>query len=129
MPAVPSRGRAASLASGVLALGLVVAGCSGSNVAGGGPTGPAPECGAYTQYGDLNGKTVTVYTSIVEPEDQPHIDSYKPFEQCTGIKIVYEGSRSSRPSSTSGSTAATRPTSRTSPSPACWPRSCGRRAR
>ena len=42
MPAVPSRGRAASLASGVLALGLVVAGCGGSNVAGGGPTGPAP---------------------------------------------------------------------------------------
>ncbi|GAA3091108.1 ABC transporter substrate-binding protein [Pseudonocardia yunnanensis] len=93
MPAVPSRGRAASLASGVLALGLVLAGCSGSNVAGGGPTGPAPECGAYAQYGDLNGKTITVYTSIVEPEDQPHIDSYKPFEQCTGAKVVYEGSK------------------------------------
>jgi alpha-glucoside transport system substrate-binding protein len=93
MPAVPSRGRAASLASGVLALGLVLAGCSGSNVAGGGPAGPAPECGAYAQYGDLNGKTITVYTSIVEPEDQPHIDSYKPFEQCTGAKVVYEGSK------------------------------------
>jgi alpha-glucoside transport system substrate-binding protein len=93
MPAVPSRGRAASLASGVLALGLVLAGCSGSNVAGGGPTGPAPECGAYAQYGDLNGKTITIYTSIVEPEDQPHIDSYKPFEQCTGAKVVYEGSK------------------------------------
>src|ERR1700754_1158214 len=93
MPAVPSRGRAASLASGVLALGLVLAGCSGSNVAGGGPTGPAPECGAYSQYGDLNGKTISVYTSIVEPEDQPHIDSYKPFEQCTGAKVVYEGSK------------------------------------
>jgi alpha-glucoside transport system substrate-binding protein len=93
MPAVPSRGRAASLASGVLALGLVLAGCSGSNVAGGNPTGPAPECDAYAQYGDLNGKTITVYTSIVEPEDQPHIDSYKPFEQCTGAKVVYEGSK------------------------------------
>jgi alpha-glucoside transport system substrate-binding protein len=71
----------------------VLAGCGGSNVAGGGPTGPAPECGAYAQYGDLNGKTISVYTSIVAPEDQPHIDSYKPFEQCTGAKVVYEGSK------------------------------------
>ncbi|WP_433277695.1 ABC transporter substrate-binding protein [Pseudonocardia xinjiangensis] len=95
MPAVPSRRptRAAGLASGVLALTLAVAGCGGSNVAGGGPTGPAPECGAYAQYGDLNGTTVTVYTSIITPEDQPHIDSYKSFEQCTGAKIVYEGSK------------------------------------
>lgn len=27
------------------------------------------------------------------PEDQPHIDSYKPFEECTGAKVKYEGSK------------------------------------
>jgi alpha-glucoside transport system substrate-binding protein len=73
----------------------VLAGCGGSNVAGGGggQAGTGPECAAYTQYGDLSGKTISVYTSIVTPEDQPHIDSYKPFEQCTGAKVVYEGSK------------------------------------
>ncbi|WP_346279116.1 ABC transporter substrate-binding protein [Pseudonocardia sp.] len=81
--------------SGALGLCLVLAGCGGSNVAGGGggQAGTGPECAAYTQYGDLSGKTISVYTSIVTPEDQPHIDSYKPFEQCTGAKVVYEGSK------------------------------------
>ncbi|MCU1666588.1 MAG: alpha-glucoside transport system substrate-binding protein [Pseudonocardiales bacterium] len=97
MPAVPSRrrSRTTGLVSGALGLCLVLAGCGGSNVAGGGGSqaGRGPECAAYTQYGDLSGKTISVYTSIVTPEDQPHIDSYKPFEQCTGAKVVYEGSK------------------------------------
>ncbi|MEN3267056.1 MAG: alpha-glucoside transport system substrate-binding protein [Pseudonocardia sp.] len=97
MPAVPSRrrSRTTGLVSGALGLCLVLAGCGGSNVAGGGggQAGTGPECAAYTQYGDLSGKTISVYTSIVTPEDQPHIDSYKPFEQCTGAKVVYEGSK------------------------------------
>jgi alpha-glucoside transport system substrate-binding protein len=97
MLAVPSRrrSRTTGLVSGALGLCLVLAGCGGSNVAGGGggQAGTGPECAAYTQYGDLSGKTISVYTSIVTPEDQPHIDSYKPFEQCTGAKVVYEGSK------------------------------------
>jgi len=51
------------------------------------------DCAAYEQYGDLSGKTVSVYTSIVTPEDQQQIDSYKPFEECTGATIKYEGSK------------------------------------
>ncbi len=85
-----------ALLSATLGASLVLAGCGGSNVAGGGggsgPAGTAPECAAYTQYGDLSGKRITLYTSIVAPEDQPHIDSYKPFESCTGAQIGYEGS-------------------------------------
>lgn len=50
-------------------------------------------CEAFETYGDLTGKTVSVYTSIVTPEDQPHIDSYKPFEDCTGATVTYEGSK------------------------------------
>jgi alpha-glucoside transport system substrate-binding protein len=77
---------------------LVLAGCGGSNVAGGGGGGGetaagGADCEAYTQYGDLNGTQVSLYTSIVAPEDQPHIDSYKKFEECTGARIVYEGSK------------------------------------
>lgn len=51
-------------------------------------------CDAYKAYGDLHGKTVTVYTSIAsDAEAKPHIDAFKPLEQCTGVTIKYEGSR------------------------------------
>jgi alpha-glucoside transport system substrate-binding protein len=55
--------------------------------------GTAADCSAFEKYGDLSGKTVSVYTSIIAPEDTPHIESYKPFEECTGAKINYEGSK------------------------------------
>jgi alpha-glucoside transport system substrate-binding protein len=90
----PSRGTA--VISAALGLSLVLAGCGGSNVAGGGGGGnaaPNRDCAAFSQYGDLSGTRVTIYTSIVSPEDQPHINSYKPFEECTGAQIVYEGSK------------------------------------
>ena len=51
------------------------------------------DCAPYEAFGDLKGKTVTVYTSITAPEDEPHIASYKPFEDCTGVEIKYEGSK------------------------------------
>jgi alpha-glucoside transport system substrate-binding protein len=51
------------------------------------------DCAKFEQYGDLKGKTVSVYTSIITPEDKPHMDSYKPFEECTGATIKYEGSK------------------------------------
>jgi len=51
------------------------------------------DCADFKQYGDLKGKTVSIYTSIITPEDKPHIDSYKPFEDCTGATIKYEGSK------------------------------------
>ena len=89
----PSRGTTALGAA--LGLSLVLAGCGGSNVAGGGggPAASAEECAAFAQYGDLSGTKVSLYTSIVAPEDQPHINSYRAFEECTGTQIVYEGSK------------------------------------
>ena len=92
----PRSARRTSLLAVALGAGLVLAGCSGSNVAGdgGGASGSSnQDCAAYTQYGDLTGKRITIYTSIVAPEDQPHIESYKPFEECTGAQVVYEGSK------------------------------------
>ncbi|MBC8092269.1 MAG: carbohydrate ABC transporter substrate-binding protein [Pseudonocardia sp.] len=91
----PTRRRTTTVLSAALGLSLVLAGCGGSNVAGGGggEAATGPECAAYTQYGDLAGTTVSVYTSITEPEDQPHIDSYAAFENCTGATIAYEGSK------------------------------------
>ena len=66
------RGRTPALLSAALGVSLVLAGCGGSNVAGGGGGGGetaagGADCEAYTQYGDLNGTQVSLYTSIVAP--------------------------------------------------------------
>lgn len=51
------------------------------------------DCAAFDEYGDLEGKEVSIYTSIISPEDKPYIDSFVPFEECTGASVEYEGSR------------------------------------
>lgn len=87
----PRRGMAAL--SGLTGLALVLAAC-GDDDNGNGEAAPGEgddDCAAYEQYGDLSGTTVTVFTSIVAPEDQAHIDSYVPFEECTGATVEYEG--------------------------------------
>lgn len=57
------------------------------------PTGdPSAECADYATYGDLGGTSISVYSPVVDPEDQTHIASYEAFEACTGATIEYEGS-------------------------------------
>src|SRR4051794_20961492 len=51
------------------------------------------ECAAYGKYGKYSGKTVTIYTSITQPEIGYHINSVKEFEKCTGIKVQYNPSK------------------------------------
>ncbi|HEX3003593.1 MAG TPA: ABC transporter substrate-binding protein [Angustibacter sp.] len=89
-----SRSSKAVALTAAVGLSLVLSACGGGD-SGGSSNNAAgnTDCSAYKQYGDLKGKTVSVYTSIVTPEDQQQIDSYKPFEQCTGAKIKYEGSK------------------------------------
>jgi len=38
------------------------------------------DCERFEEFGDLQGTTVSVYTSIVEPEAVSHMASYEPFE-------------------------------------------------
>jgi alpha-glucoside transport system substrate-binding protein len=76
------------------AFSLALAACGGGDGGGGTVAGGDVDCSDYEQYGDLSGETVTVYTGIVTPEDKPHIDSYVPFEQCTGATVRYEGDKS-----------------------------------
>jgi alpha-glucoside transport system substrate-binding protein len=52
-----------------------------------------PECAAYQQYGSFSGKRVSLYSGIVAPEDEPHINSYKKFERCTGITVEFQGEK------------------------------------
>ena len=77
---------------------LVLAGCAsdddgGTNTAEGtAPGAGQEECAQLEQFGDLTGKEVSVYTSIIAPEDAVHKESYKVFEECTGATVAYEGS-------------------------------------
>ncbi|RJK92952.1 ABC transporter substrate-binding protein [Vallicoccus soli] len=94
--------RPAALAAGVLGLSLVLTACGSDNggddtASGGSGGGSGADCSAYEQYTQdfpgIDGKTVSVYTSIVTPEDQPHLDSYAAFEECTGVDVQYEGDK------------------------------------
>ena len=93
--------RGLAAAAALVSAGLVLAGCasdsSGSNeVSGTWPGKDKAECKGLEQladFGDLSGKTISVYTSIVAPEDKPHIDSWKLFTTCTGATPKYEGSK------------------------------------
>ena len=92
--------RVAALAAAVLGAGLALASCAnddkGGSAGGTWPGADKSECKDLDQladYGDLSGRDVSVYTSIVAPEDQSQKDSYKLFTTCTGATVKYEGSK------------------------------------
>ncbi|HEU4543297.1 MAG TPA: ABC transporter substrate-binding protein [Jiangellaceae bacterium] len=91
--------RGAAVLGGLTGLALVLAACGGDDdgddTAGtDGDEGAVAEgCEEYEKYGDLTGTTVTVFTSIVAPEDQPHIDSWAQYMECTGGTVTYEGTK------------------------------------
>ena len=95
--ALNSRRRTAALTGVLAVVALTAAACGSSDDGGGDDAGASSassiDCEPYKAFGDLNGKTVSVYTSITAPEDAPHQASYKPFEECTGVTIKYEGSK------------------------------------
>lgn len=91
------RGRAGAVVAGGLGLALALAACSNDGDSGEGSTddtASTSDCADYEQYGDLSGTTVTVYSGIVAPEDTPYMESYKPFEECTGASIEYTSDKS-----------------------------------
>lgn len=97
--ALNSKRRGAAMLAGIAAVTLTAAACGGgsSSDGGSGDNAGADDTTDYTKWCDLkselNGKTVSIYTSIVTPEDASHKESYKPFEECTGVTIKYEGDK------------------------------------
>ena len=91
-----ARRRSAFVAGGIgMALALTACG-GGSDEAGGGDlpaTSGEIDCAPLQEFGDIAGEEVELYTTIVAPEDTPYIDSFIPFEECTGATVVYNGSR------------------------------------
>ena len=93
--------RGVAAAAALVSAGLVLAGCAGSDsdgdtkASGTWPGEGKSECAGLDQladFGDLTGKTVSIYTSILPPEQKTQEDSYKLFTTCTGAKVKYEGS-------------------------------------
>ncbi len=72
---------------GALAVSLVA-----SVVASVSPASAAVNCDPYSGYKSMKGKTVTIFTSILEPELTTLNVAKKDFETCTGVKIKIEGS-------------------------------------
>ncbi|MFI5930754.1 ABC transporter substrate-binding protein [Actinoplanes sp. NPDC051494] len=87
------RGALAGTVGVGLVLGMTACSSSDDTDAEAGASAQAIDCAPYASYGDLKGKTVSVYTGIVTPEDTAYKNSYKPFEQCTGVTIKYEGDK------------------------------------
>ncbi|MGV8966409.1 MAG: ABC transporter substrate-binding protein [Cellulomonas sp.] len=93
MSSIRSR-RVLAAVSGGLGFALVLTACSSSDTgSSSGASSANADCAAYESYGDLSGKEINVYAGIVTPEDTAYMDSYKPFEDCTGAKVNYVGDK------------------------------------
>lgn len=99
--ALSSKRTVAALA-GLVAVSFGTVACGGSSDDGSGANGGGSSVAAskidktdYSKWCDmksqLQGKTVTVYASIIGPEGAAQQASYKSFEQCTGVTIKYQG--------------------------------------
>ncbi|WP_257571134.1 ABC transporter substrate-binding protein [Streptomyces sp. NP160] len=100
-----SHRRALTVAAGSIGLAIALSSCasaeesgaaSAENTAGQAVASSEIDCSQFDEFGGkdaLDGKEVEVYTTIVAPEDQPFIDTFAPFTECTGITVNYNGSK------------------------------------
>ncbi|GIG91842.1 ABC transporter substrate-binding protein [Plantactinospora endophytica] len=88
--AVQSRPRQALAIAGVLALALGATACSGDSESGLDPD--SAECAPYSAFQGHDGESVSIYASIRDAEADLLRQSWKQFEDCTGIEIDYDGS-------------------------------------
>src|SRR5262245_56822396 len=77
---------------GVAALALTAAACKGGTTDKANDNLSKPECAAFKDFTGIAGKKVTIYASIRDTEQDLLKQSWKDFENCTGVKIDYEGS-------------------------------------
>jgi alpha-glucoside transport system substrate-binding protein len=97
--AAPLRRRGSAAIVGALGVSLALAACgvggsttSSSSGSAAASVNSDPACAAFKSYGSFSGKSVSVFTSILAPEDKLFKDAWADFEKCTGITINYEGS-------------------------------------
>ncbi|MGC5030422.1 ABC transporter substrate-binding protein [Micromonospora sp. DT229] len=91
--AVFARPRQALAIAGVLGLALGVSACGtgSSDNSGNNNNADSAECAPYEKYQGHSGKKVGIYSSIRDIEADRLDQSWKQFEECTGIDISHEG--------------------------------------
>ena len=91
------RKRAVTMTAGAALAALALAACTTGEGGTPGGSGSASaqevDCADFDQYGDLSGKTITIYAGIVAPEDGPYRTSFQGFEKCTGAKVDYQADK------------------------------------
>ncbi|MFF0721267.1 ABC transporter substrate-binding protein [Micromonospora sp. NPDC003816] len=92
--AVFARPRQALVIAGALglALGATACGTGSSTSSGNNTNADSAECAPYEKYQGHDGKKVSIYSSIRDIEADRLDESWKQFEECTGIEINHEGS-------------------------------------
>lgn len=97
----PTSRRRLAAAAVLTSAAMALTACGGgggdgeTNTAGGTSPGEGNqqcEDAGLVEFGDLSGTEVSVYTSIIAPEDAAQKQSYELFTECTGAEIAYEGS-------------------------------------
>ena len=83
------RSRWLMLAAGASSLALLLSACSSDSdeATEGAASAAADDCANYEQYGDLSGKEVNIYASILSPELEMYEAAYVPFKECTGANM------------------------------------------
>ncbi|MGL4744198.1 MAG: ABC transporter substrate-binding protein [Dermatophilaceae bacterium] len=93
--ALNSKRRTAAAVAGIAAMSLLATACGSSDSSS--DDAGAEDTTDYTKWCDLKselqGKEVSIYTSIVTPQDVSQKESYKSFEECTGVTVNYEGDK------------------------------------
>jgi alpha-glucoside transport system substrate-binding protein len=88
MAVLSGRYRVLAVAS-VVGLALVAAGCSSSKS--GSANKNSAECASFSAWQGHDGKKVSAYSPIRDVEEDNLKKAWKKFEDCTGIKVNYEG--------------------------------------
>ncbi|RIV36596.1 ABC transporter substrate-binding protein [Micromonospora radicis] len=91
--AIFARPRQALAIAGAIGLALSATACgTGSSSNSGNNNADSAECAPYEKYQGHDGKKVSIYSSIRDIEADRLDESWKQFEECTGIDIDHEGS-------------------------------------
>ncbi|TCB95776.1 carbohydrate ABC transporter substrate-binding protein [Micromonospora zingiberis] len=91
--AIFARPRQALAIVGAVGLALSATACgTGSSNDSGNNNADSAECAPYEKYQGHSGKKVSIYSSIREIEADRLDESWKQFEECTGISVDHEGS-------------------------------------
>lgn len=90
--------RGSAMMAGGAAIALALTACAGDDLGGGGGGAQGGDgdvdCSPFEQYGQFDGDTVKISSTISDQEENQLIKSWADFETCTGINIQHNGTNS-----------------------------------